>query len=325
MPGRTSGTVSNIKGLVNDHELSIIEMKTLQNLTHSSLGLWNSATPDNPSVVAEGGTALFRAVKLIQFGAYTSANRADAGDLPSSELKVKADIEGSEKAKYEIESLDQAGLAYGSREAFLSSISAGLSTSMTALMDAHWLDLAVKTAAAKKATQEIINADFGDLDTEDKRIKAFRQIVRAKIGIARKLDRYNIGSNEADYGTILHEFLTADLLLAMPKGGDSATRVGEAMTTQFKTIAGLGAIKDHVFLNQKIDSGTSMSKDTDFDFTNVFGATAHKESLFVAVQGLSTVARVNGAGNQEYITKFNFFKKAIRPDLVIVYRSVATA
>lgn len=36
---RVPGTMTNITGLVNTHELSIIEMKTLQNLTHESLGL----------------------------------------------------------------------------------------------------------------------------------------------------------------------------------------------------------------------------------------------------------------------------------------------
>lgn len=322
---RAAGTMTNITGVVNAHELSIIEMKTLQNLTHDSLGLWTSATPDNPTVVAEGGTAIFRAVKLIQFGEYTKANRADEGDLPQSEVKIKADIVGSEKAKYEIESLDSVGLAYGSREAFLSAIAAGVSTSLTALMDAHWLDLAVKTAAANKAVQEVINADLGDLDTDVKQKAAYRQIVRAKIDVARQLDRYNIGANEADFGTILHEFVLADLLLAMPKGGNDATSVGINLQTQFKSVAGLGMVKDHVFLNKKIDAGTVMSKDADFDFTNVFGATAHKEALFVALQGLNTVARINGAGNQELITKFNFYKKAIRPELVRVYRSVATA
>lgn len=111
----------------------------------------------------------------------------------------------------------------------------------------------------------------------------------------------------------------------MPKGGNDATSVGINLQTQFKSVAGLGMVKDHVFLNKKIDAGTVMSKDTAFDFTNLFGATAHKEALFVAIQGLNTVARINGAGNQELITKFNFYKKAIRPELVITYRSVATA
>lgn len=36
---RAAGTMTNITGVVNAHELSIIEMKTLQNLTHESLGL----------------------------------------------------------------------------------------------------------------------------------------------------------------------------------------------------------------------------------------------------------------------------------------------
>lgn len=326
MAARTPGTISNITGLVNEHEYSVIELKTLQNLQHKSLGMWTSATPDNPTSLEGGGTALFRRVKMIQFGEYTKANRMDDGDLPNSELVVKADIVGSEKAKYEIESLDNTGLGFGTREAFLSYIASSVSVSLTALMDAHWLDLAVKTAAADKTNREIINADLADLDTDVKQKGAYRQIARAKVNIARHLDRYNIGANEDDFGTILHKLVKIDMLLAMPKGGDSATRVGTQLgeAPEFDQVAGLGSVADHIFLNKKIDAGTSMSKDTAFDFTNVFGATAHKEALFVAVQGLTTVARINGAGNQEIITKFSFYKKAIRPDLLVVYRSVAS-
>lgn len=39
MFARKAGTMANITGLVNQSELSIIEMKTLTNLTHESLGL----------------------------------------------------------------------------------------------------------------------------------------------------------------------------------------------------------------------------------------------------------------------------------------------
>lgn len=182
----------------------------------------------------------------------------------------------------------------------------------------------IETAALDKANREYINSDLGDLNTPEKREKAYRDIARARISISRKLSRYNIGANSKDFGTILHGHVLTDMLITMPKGGNSATTVGEKLSTGFTEVAGLGTVKDHVFLNQKIDKGTIFSKDKDFDFTGVFGGIAHKEALFVALQGMSTTPRINGAANVEFITKFNYFKKAIRPDLVMVLRSAAS-
>lgn len=193
-------------------------------------------------------------------------------------------------------------------------------------MDAHYVDLAVKIAKANKNEQEIIIADLGDLNTSAKRETAYRAIARAKIGIARKLTLYNIGSKESEYGTILHKYVTTDLLLAMPKGGNTATDVGRELAEGMTNVAGLGTVKDHIFFNTAIPKGTAMSKDTDFDFTHVFGMTAHKEALFVALQGLTTQVTISpNSGNQIIITKFSFFKKAIRPELLVVYRDVASA
>lgn len=135
MAARTQGTITNIRGIVNDHDFSVIEMKTLAALNHESLGIHTSATPDNPQVVSGGGTALFRQVKLLQLGEYTKANKNDPGDLPQSDIKIKADIEGSQKVKYELESLDQSGLEGGTYEAFASHVAAGISLVLTSFLD----------------------------------------------------------------------------------------------------------------------------------------------------------------------------------------------
>lgn len=35
----TPGSITNIKAIVNEHEASIVELKTLRNLRHDSIGI----------------------------------------------------------------------------------------------------------------------------------------------------------------------------------------------------------------------------------------------------------------------------------------------
>lgn len=325
-----AGTVTNITGLVTGSELDIVNVKVLKNLRHNTLGLMMSATPDNPQVVAGGGTAVFKIQKYLQSKQYTKANRNDEGDLVAQEVKVKADIVEAISFKYEIETLELAGLSFENRNAYVSYIADGISVSMTALMDALMIDLAVETAKANKAELEVINAKFllGTEMTSAERETAYLQVADAKIDVARGLTRYNLGSNEAKYATFLMKKLTNRLLLAMPKGGDSATQIGKDLSgvDGVVNIAGLGAVKDHLFLGKDIPAGTAFSADKSFDFSQVAGATIHGEALFLATQGLLTTGAVDpDSGNQKYVTKFNYFSKAVRGDLIRVYRTVASA
>lgn len=323
------GTMTNITAMLSQSELDIVNIKVLKNLKHTSLGIMSSASPDNPKVVAGGGTANFKVQKYLQSAEYTSANRNNSGDIVKQELKVKIDIEKAIKVHYEIETLELDGLDFASRSAYISHIQGGIQLTLTALMDAYMIKLAVEAAAANKTTNEIINSKFL-LETEmtaAEREAAYLQIADAKIDIAKQVTRYNIGSNPNDYSTFLFQKLTNRLLLAMPKGGDSATQVGRELSGMegITRIAGLGTVKDHLFLGKKIDAGSAFSKDENFDFSKVAGATIHNEALFLATQGMQTVAASDpNSGNQKYITKFNLFRGPVRPELVAVYRTVAS-
>lgn len=197
-----TGTVSNITGLVSGSELDIINVKVLKNLKHRSLGTLVSATPDNPTVVQGGGTAVFKIQKFVKSQAYTAANRnTDDATVVKQEVAVKADIKEAIKLKYEIETLELPGLTFENRAAYINYIAAGLSMSVAALIDALVLELAVETAKASKATREIINADFADLNTAAKREAAYRQVARAGVDVARGIDEYNIGTDRQFYAT----------------------------------------------------------------------------------------------------------------------------
>ena len=116
--------------------------------------------------------------------------------------------------------------------------------------------------------------------------------------------------------------ITNDLLLAMPKGGNTATDVGRGLSGMDGTtsIAGLGIVKDHLFFGINIPKGTSFAGDTDFDFSKVYGLTAHKEAAFLAVQSLMTTGTIDpNSANQKYITKFNLFKGMVRDGLYRLY------
>lgn len=241
------------------------------------------------------------------------------------EIKIKADVDHAEVARTEIEQLDSAIIA--DAEAFTSFIARSHGNSMTALLDAHYIDLAVATAKADKAKREIINADFLDLDTADKRIEAYRQVARAQVAITRQLNTYDLGTNPTDYGTFLHMNVINDFILETAKGGAISTETVRELATRLGAYAlgGLGVVKDHVFLGQTIAKGL-FSKDTDFDFSEIAGITAHKEALFIAINGLTTRATVDTkSGNDVLITKFNLYKKAIRPELVMAFRTKASA
>ncbi len=338
------GTINNITGIVNESEFSVIEMKTLQNLQHRSIGLWNSATPDNPKNVASGGSAIFRVQQMIQFGEYTAANRNDNGDLPKSEIKVIAHIDGQDVARYEIETLDLPGLGFGTREAFISYVAAGIGKNLAALMDAHYIDVFVKDAKDKVTTsgnerhealvfpEGSVAADkpadglarWKDATTATREAN-YLIVSDAKTDVARQLTRYNLGTDEAQYATMLLTNITKRLLLAMPKGGNSATAIGEKLTGNGDgvEVAGLGTVKDHIFFGKNIPAGSVFSKDTDFNFENVVGMIAHSEAAFVAIQGMVTTGTIApNSGNQVYITKFNRFKKLIRDGL---YRLIVSS
>ncbi len=114
------------------------------------------------------------------------------------------------------------------------------------------------------------------------------------------------------------------MLLAMPKGGNEATAIGRELSGMNGTtvVAGLGEVKDHLFFGQNIAKGTAFSKETDFDFSKVYGVIAHSEAAFLAVQGMVTTSATDpDSGNQKYVTKFNLFSKMIRDGL---YRLIVT-
>ena len=317
------GTITNVKDPISSTEFGVIELKVLENLKHTSLGIWMSATPSNPSAISEGGTAIFRRQKLQQVHEYTKANMYDNGNIAESEIAAKISVDQYLRVKYEIESMTRDGTLYATRAAYLGYIASSVAKSITGYMDAMWIEEAVKTAKDKydKTTNPfpyVINANWGDLNTEDLRKSAFRQVARARIDISRNLDQYNMGVEINDFGAFLHDYITTDLLLeiAQKGGGNSATAISRQLINGSRIVAGLGEVKDHIFFNKQITAGKSFAADKAFDFRHVWGVIAHREALFVALYGMNTVSRINQAGNQEIITKFGVYHGAVRPDLI---------
>lgn len=325
---QAQGSISNITGFFSDSEMDIVIEKVLKNLMHRSIGLWAQAQVDNPKQFEGGGTAVFKFQKRVPFGEYTKESREQAPDIVKQEAK-KIDRLRSDIARVEYETLELAMFNFVSRDAYINFIVSGINNNLAAYMDGHYLDVFVKDAIerAKKGDYSLltVNADFMDLKTQDLRFDAFRQVNRAQYFVASTLDLYNIGADEADFATILWKPLIADLLLAMPKAGDTATKVGREMAGLDGNvqIAGLnGMLVQHVFLTKKIDKGTVMSKDVDFDFTNVVGLMSHRESAFVAQQGLQfEQTKDPNSANPKYIVKFNLYKGLVRDDL---YRLLVT-
>lgn len=68
--------------------------------------------------------------------------------MPKSEIRKTVHIKGQLSARYELETLSLPGLAFGTREAFLSHIAAGVNKSMTALLDALYMDALINRAKA---------------------------------------------------------------------------------------------------------------------------------------------------------------------------------
>jgi len=322
-----AGNIANIKGFVTQSEMDIITMGTLEHLYHNSLGMMFSASPENPKTVNGGGTAIWRFQEMSQTEEYTAANRNTAPGTTESDIK-KVDVLKSIRVFKEIETLELDQFTPETRSQYVSKIQSSMQRSLTALLDAHTLTQAVLTCAEanRKATQEIVISDIDALDTEAKQKAAYRTIAKAKVAISRGVDKYNIGTDRDSFVTFLHEGVTLDLMLGQPKGGDSATRIGKELTAATDhTIAGLGAVKDCIFLDKKIDKTTSFSKDEDFDFTGVFGAIIHKQALFIAIGELHfSQVVLPHSGNIEFIIKTNLYRGHVRPDLVNVIRKTAS-
>lgn len=325
---QTQGSIRNITGFFSDSEMDIVIVKILKNLMHRSIGLWAQAQVDNPKVVDGGGTAVFKFQERVPFGEYTKENREQAPDIVTQRAK-KIDRLRSDVARVEWETLELAMFNFESRDAYINFIVDGIQKNLAAYMDAHYLDVFVKDAIdrAKKGDYSLltVNADFLDLKTQDMRFDAYRQVGRAQYEVASKLNLYDLGADEAEFATILWKPLTNDLLLAMPKAGDTATAVGRELSGLDGNVrvAGLsGMLMQHVFLTQKIAKGTVMSKDFDFDFTNVVGLMSHREAAFVAQQGLQFQQTIDpNSANPKYICKFSLYKGLVRD---VLYRLLVT-
>lgn len=314
----SAGKVNNVIGLLNQHEMSIIEIKILQALVHASMGIWNSATPSNPKEVANGATAVFWKVKNPQWKERTLANRFETKSLYNRELAKKSNVKEEIKVGIEIDKTDLDGIS--TREQYLAHVLGMVMTTLTANMDAIYLEVFVLDAQEKHKSgddsQLSVNPDWISANTKEQYDKIFLQAFDLKVNIARKLTQYDLGSDERDYGVILHKLAQGRLLLAMPKAGDTATNVGREMVPMEGTyVAGLGMMTDHLYLNQLIAAGQAFREDKAYDFRNVIGVIAHKEAAFVAVQRLHSANRINGDGNQEYIYRVRYFQDMIRDQL----------
>lgn len=312
------GHVHNVLGLLNKHEMSIVEIKILENLVHNSLGIWAAATPSNPKEVANGATAVFYQVRLAQWKERTIANRFEPKKLINREVKKVSHVKEEIKNTVEIDITDLDGITM--RDQYLAHVLGSIMKTLTANMDAIYLEVFVLDALAKHAAGDdsklIVNANWLNANTKEQYDAIYLQAADARVDIARFLDAYDIGADERDFAVILHKKIQNRLLIAMPKGGDSATDIGRNLTPMGGTwAAGLGVMADHIYLNQRINDGQTFREDKTYDFRNVVGVIAHKEAAFVAVQKLHGVNRINGDGNQEYIYRVRYFQDLIRDNL----------
>ncbi len=315
----TQGNIHNITALANDTELSVITLKTLKYITHNSLGSLFGASPDNPTTIINGGSAIFRIQRFTKWEEYTFANRNDPGDLIDNTIALTINFDKHKKSHYEIETLDLQKLDLKTRSEYLSMIQGGIQITLTALLDALFLKTAVDNVRneknqAKSQHKQLVIASIDNLNTETKRKDAYRNFTRKAIDLTRQITDEKIGVNITDFATFLHLKVINDMIMEMPQGGDSATAIGTNLATVpgTRTIGGITA-KDHILLNQNVPKNTSFDKETDFDFSNIFGAIFHKEAIFCAIQGLLTTAMNDPhSGNQKYIMKFSYGTGVVR-------------
>ena len=316
------GNLRNITGLLTDTELGVVNLGTLKYLKHKSVGLLFSASPTNPGVVKNAGTAIFRIQKFTQWKRYTAANREQLGDLVDNKIKISIDFNKDMVSKYEIETLELQKQDLRTREEYIAMIQQGISVTLVALLDARMLNLAVNHVKAlrnQKASDnaQLVIPDIEDLNTANKRTDAYRAFARKTVDLERYVDDAHIGVNPDEFACFLHKHVIYDLQLAMPKGGNSATEIGKNLARMAGAylIGGIIA-KDHTFLGQKIKAGQSFDAENDYDFSNIYGLIVHNQALFVATNGLLTTASIGEkSGNQLYISKFSLGEGVVREQL----------
>jgi hypothetical protein len=330
----SAGRLTNITAMATDTDLNTITLRTLKYLRHKSIGVLFSASPENPTTIANGGSVIFRQQRFTKWKEYKFNTRNDEGDLIDNKIILTFNFDKSKKSHYELETLDLPKLDLKTRGEYLSMIQEGIQLGLSAFLDATFLktmvdDVKAEKDQAKSSHKQLEIADIDNLDTANKRRDAYRALTRKLISLTRRIDDTRIGEDPSKFACFLHNNAINDLLMEMPQGGDSSTAIGRNLATQTGSsmIAGI-LYKDHVYLGQDIPKDTSFDKETDFDFSNIYGAMVHTEAVFCAIQGLQTTAtNAPYSGNQLYISKFSFAKGIVRPNLfaLIVKNKIAVA
>lgn len=324
------GGLSNILGQLNQNELGIMTAKIFEGMRHNSIGLWNSATPSNPKDIVNAGTAVFYIQKRLVQEEYTSGTRTGTKQTPKHEIHKKVNWTISPRYQWELETLDLKQMQFDTREAFIAHLTNSMLTNIIANTDAWYLAIATKyandEAKAGRYDNVVFIPDLSDLDTQVKREYAYRKFARTQVEIARQINDKDLGTDEADYATIIHRSVMIDLKLAQPKGGESATKIGTDLMKEinFDKVAGLGVVKDHIFLDKTLDAGKDAEKihtKYSFDFTKVFGMMSHNASLFIAFAGAPEITNAihQDNGNLLFNYKTRMYKDVIRPELFKIF------
>lgn len=292
-----------------------IKTRVLRILSDQHLS-YMSATIHNQEVFHQTGTATYYVPELIQTEAYGTGNTP--AQTPAAGI-VSVNVDTRITAKYEIETFDISRITDAT--SILNQVAIGLALSLTATLNATFLKYVTdlfrtgQTLAAQKVVLQNISSE--DLNkTADEMYQDWMKMEYTINTINRLYNKQMLGVPKADVMSILSPTADVGLMRAFRNQPNQLGTWQVAKTLSGKQIGNVKYIVDNMLQN-KIDAGTSFSKDISYDLSKFVGLILHNEAVAfpININTLTQVINPENA-NLKYILKAQYGIGVLRPKLI---------
>lgn len=315
MPITTQPALLWGNGAGGQAQLSAVEVKVLKILRSNYLGIYATATAQNPTEL-NAATAIFRNVLMVQTDAYTNANKNTDPDITEAEYD-EVQLDKKRFYRYEIETMDRSSFVLN--EAMEAEVAGGAALAIQAELDAEFIKTAMAAAIArglKTSPQDttagyFVNAKFSYARTQleiDTMGFDLTDIANSMLSI---VDRKMVGTNKPEL-MVLTTFAAQMRFIKFAQGnGSNEKAYADMINPQLAMIGGLNFWM-HPFILNNIAATTSFSKDQSYDFSKLEALVFHTEAIAMPFSlRLGTQLTGQNSGNPRWIFKFRYGVKVL--------------
>lgn len=284
---------------------SVIEGAVLEHLYNEDITNMMTATVGNPSTVNAGTARVFTG-EMLQVNEYKQKGFTTADKIKATEIDIVLDTK--REVRWGSETLDNT--TFSSAAALEGLIAGSLSKSIMAervafltkatydaaiALGAFTVDATAHTTTDKDEIRDLY-FEFADLSA------AFEELFTTK----------ELGVNQERISQLVRPRVKTRLL----KETSQAALEGSQRTGDLNQVNGVSIAKMPMF-GQNIAKGSSFSKDTDFDFSNIQGLVFATGAMAAPIANLQVSVAIDADGNPNAIAKYIINKgTALRPTLI---------